>query len=76
MTDRAAADFTDCIVKVKKGDPIKSFSTSNYFSLLTDSSTDSAVIEVEMLYLLFLNEGKPEISFSVLKLLCTLLQRD
>ena len=54
MTDRAAADSTDCIVEVKK---------SNYFSLLTYGSTDSAVTEEEVLYLLFLNEGKPEIKF-------------
>ena len=54
MTDRAAADSTDCIVEVKK---------SNYFSLFTYGSTDSAVTEEEVLYLLFLNEGKPEIKF-------------
>ena len=60
VADRAAADFTDCIAKVKKEDLIKAISTSNYFSLLTDGSTDSAVIEEEMLYLLFLNERKPE----------------
>ena len=45
VTDRAAADFTDCIAKVKKGDIIKAISTSNYFSLLTNGSIDSAVIE-------------------------------
>ena len=45
VTDRAAADFTDCIAKVKKEDIIKAISTSNYFSLLTDGSIDSAVIE-------------------------------
>ena len=63
MTDTAAADFTDHIAKVKKENLIKAISTSKYFSLLTDSSTDSAVIEEEVLYLLFLNEGKPEINF-------------
>ena len=63
VTNRAAADFTDCIAEVKKEDLIKAISTSNYFSLLTDGSTDSAVIEEEVLYLLFLNEGKPEIKF-------------
>ena len=45
VTDRAAADFTDCIAKVKKEDIIKAISTSNYFSLLTNGSIDSAVIE-------------------------------
>ena len=45
MTDRAAADFTHCIAKVKKEDLIKAISKSNYFSLLTDGSTDSAMIE-------------------------------
>ena len=63
VTDRAAADFTDCIAEVKKEDLIKAISTSNYFSLLPDSSTDSAVIEEEVLYILFLNERKPEIKF-------------
>ena len=67
VTDRVAADFTDCIAKVKKEDIIKAISTSNYFSLLTDGSTDSAVIEEEVLYLLFLNEGKPEINFFSIK---------
>ena len=63
VTDRAVADFTDCIAEVKKEDLIKAISTSNYFSLLTDGSTDSAVIEEEVLYLLFLNEAKSEIKF-------------
>ena len=63
VTDRAAADFTDCIAEVKKEDLIKAISTSNYFSLLTDGSTNSALIAEEVLYLLFLNEGKPEIKF-------------
>ena len=61
--DRAAPDFTYCIAEVKKEDLIKAISTSNYFSLLTDGSTDSVVIEEEVLYLLFLNEGKPQIKF-------------
>ena len=63
VTDRTAADLTDCIAEVKKEDLIKAISLSNYFSLLTDGSTDSVVIEEEVLYLLFLNEGKPEIKF-------------
>ena len=67
VTDRAAADFTDCIAEVKKEDLIKAISTSNYFSLLTDGSTDSAVVEEETLYLLFLNEGKPDIKFFSIK---------
>ena len=63
VTDRTAADLTDCIAEVKKEDLIKAISLSNYFSLLTDGSTDNVVIEEEVLYLLFLNEGKPEIKF-------------
>ena len=35
VTDRAAADFTDCIAEVKKEDLIKAIATSNYFSLLS-----------------------------------------
>ena len=67
VMDRTAVDFTDCIAEVKKEDLIRAISTSNYFSLLTDGSTDSAVIEEEVLYLLFLNEGKPEIKFFNIK---------
>ena len=63
VTYRVAADFTDYIAKVKKEDLIKAISASNYFSVLTDGTTDSAVIEEKVLYLLFLNEGKPEIKF-------------
>ena len=67
MTDRAAVDFSDCIAEDKQEDLIKAISTSNYFSLFTDGSTDSAVIKEEMIYLLFLNEGKPDIKFFSIK---------
>ena len=60
---RAAIDFSDCIAEDKQEDLIKAISTSNYFSQFTDGSTDSAVIEEEVIYLLFLNEGKPDIKF-------------
>ena len=67
MTDRAAVDFSDCIAEDKQEDLIKAISTSNYFSLFTDGSTDSAVIKEEVIYLLFLNEGKPDIKFFSIK---------
>ena len=51
MTDRAAVDFSDCIAEDKQEDLIKAISTSNYFSLFTDGSTDSAVIKEEVIYL-------------------------
>ena len=67
--DRAASGLSDCIAEVKKEALIKATSTSNYFSLLTDGSTDSAVIEEEVPYLLFLNKGKPETKFFTIKTL-------
>ena len=67
MTDTAAVDFSDCIAEDKQEDLIKAISTSNYFSLFTDGSTDSAVIKEEVIYLLFLNEGKPDIKFFSIK---------
>lgn len=63
ITDRAAADFTDHIAEVSKDELIETIKDANYFSLLTDGSTDSASIEEEVIYLLFLKDGKPEVKF-------------
>ena len=54
MMDRAAVDFTDCITEVKN---------LIIFPYLQMVAQDKAVTEEEVLYLLFLNEGKPEIKF-------------
>ena len=37
--------------------------TAHYFCVLSDGSTDSSVIEEELVYLLFLKSGKPLLKF-------------
>ena len=38
-----------------------------YFSLLSDGSTDSSMKEEELVYLLYLRNGKPNVIFSSIK---------
>ena len=41
----------------------KDLDTINYFSVLTDGSTDSGVTEQETKYILFLNDGVPKVQY-------------
>ena len=36
---------------------------ANYYSILMDGSTGSSVIEQELIYVLFLNNGTPQVKF-------------
>ena len=65
--DHAAADFTDSVADVIKNRLVKDLTNARYFSLLTDGSTDAAVIEEELVYVLFVdNEGHPTVKiFSI-----------
>ena len=67
VTDQAATEFTDHIEKVSKDELIETIKKSKYFSLLTDGSTYSAMIEEEVIYLLFSKDGKPEVKFVSIK---------
>ena len=49
VTDQVAAEFTDHIAEVSKEELIETIKNANYFSLLTDGSTDSALIEEEFI---------------------------
>ena len=50
ITDRACAVFTDYIGKVTKESFAEDFAKARYYSVLSDGSTDSAVIEQEVVY--------------------------
>lgn len=41
----------------------KDLANARYFACLNDGSTDTSVIEQEMLFVLFLNEGTPTIKY-------------
>lgn len=61
--DRTAATFTDYIGKVMKESLTADLAKSRYYACLNDGSTDSAVIEQEMVYVLFLHEGTPMVKY-------------
>ena len=62
--DRAASNFVDIIGSSMKNKLAEELKNCRYFSLLMDGSTDSSVIELEAVYVLYLSEtGLPKISF-------------
>ena len=56
VTDRAATVFTDYIGIVTKESFVKDFVNAQYYSVLSDGRTDSAVIEQELVYVLYLSK--------------------
>ena len=56
-TTDACAYFADYIGKVMREDRKKLIFKANYFSVLSDGSTDSAVTKQETIYVLFICEG-------------------
>ena len=61
--ERAAAVFTDYITAVEQDELAKALSKGSYFSVLSDGSTDNSVLERELVYVLFLYQGKPRVTF-------------
>ena len=66
-TPNACAYFADYIGKVMREDLKKLISKANYFSVLSDGSTDSAVTEQETIYVLFICEGTPVLKYLSIK---------
>ena len=58
-TPDASAYFADYVGKVMCEDLKKLISKANYFSVLSDGSTNSAATEQETIYVLFICEGTP-----------------
>ena len=61
--DRTATAFTDYIGRVVKDSLATDLAKSRYYACLNDGSTDSTVIEQEMVYVLFLYEGTPTVKY-------------
>ncbi len=62
--DQAAANFCDVTGKTLKDDLVKDLVDAKHYSLLTDGSTDSGVLEQELIHVLFLNKsGRAEVRF-------------
>ena len=62
--ERAAANFVDTCGEILKDELITDLKNANYYSVLMDGSTDSSVIEQELVYVLFLDKGVPTVKFS------------
>ena len=62
-TPDAAAYFADYIGKVMLEDLQELICKANYFSVLSDGSTDSSVSEQETIYILFICEGTPVLKY-------------
>ena len=61
--DRAAAQFVDTIGKEMKDSFVKDLLDANYYSVLTDGSTDASITEQEVVYVLYLSGGEPKVKF-------------
>ena len=48
-SDRAAAEFVDCVGKAMKEEFVKDILNTQYYSILTDRSTDASILELEVL---------------------------
>ncbi|XP_063609950.1 zinc finger protein 862-like [Penaeus indicus] len=59
INDHGCKDFIMAIASVLKSETKEEVSHANYFSILADGSTDSAIIEQEGVYIRFVNKGKP-----------------
>ena len=63
LHDRAAANFTFHIAEVTRESLKTDLANANFYSVLNDGSTDSGVIEQELIYVLFLNHGTPTLKY-------------
>lgn len=64
LNDRAATNFTDVVNEMPKNDPSDQVRKCKYISRLGDGSTDAAITEEELTYLLFtIEQGKPGAKF-------------
>ena len=62
--DRAAASFVDIIGWEMRSEFLNELKQARYFTLLTDGSTDSSILEQEVLYVLFVSsDGYAKVKF-------------
>ena len=61
--DRATAVFLDFIAESMKLPPKECLMKAKCYSILQDDSTDTSLSEQELIYVLFLYEGRPVLKF-------------
>ena len=62
--ERAGANFLDTVGETIRESFVNDLRQANYYSILMDGSTDSSIIEQELVYVLFLNkEGRAVVEF-------------
>ena len=67
-TEHKCREFTCIIGETMRDEILASLKQAKYFSILMDGSTDSSVIEKELIYVMYVNSsGKPEYRFFGLK---------
>ena len=62
-----AKEFTSCIAESLSVDLVSSLDKSNYFTLLMDGSTDSAISENELIYVLYIDSDSGKLVCRYLK---------
>ena len=67
LTPDAAAYFADYIGKVMREDLQELICKANYFSVLSDGSTNSSVSEQETIYILSICEGTPVLKYRTIE---------
>ena len=67
LNDGGCKNLISAIDTVMTQDLINDLNTSKVFSLLTDGSTDSGVIEEEIMYVKYVNEGQVHTKFMTLQ---------
>ena len=55
ISDKYAKIFTDCVGNSLKNELKQELSNAKYFSILMDGSTDCAVMEQELFYIIYIN---------------------
>ena len=63
QTERAAAQFTEIKADVHYEGLSDNIHKAHYYSILNDGSSDTTVSEKELVYALYLEDGKPKIGF-------------
>jgi len=66
QTDTKCSEFTLLIAQHMKDNTLSELSKSDYFTILIDGATDTAVIENELIYILFFNREVFKVEFKYL----------
>ena len=63
LTNKSCTEFTDFIAKVQLDTLKQDLAKVNYYTCLSDGSTDSSITEQEVIYVLYLLDGTPTVKY-------------